>query len=78
MGRKRQGLSVSAAAKITGMSESTVRRWIDNHLAVQAGDLPADSPFQLKGWKVGNTRERRADKQAVQDLAALGNEERSA
>lgn len=57
MGNRRKGLSVAQAAQLTGLSESTVRRWVDNYLAAQAGDpLPHPGQGQLKGWKSATKR----------------------
>ncbi len=83
MGNRRKGLSVAQAAQVTGLSESTVRRWVDNYIAAEAGEpLPHPGQGHLRGWKsatkrgsggadqLAGGRERRVDPAAAESVRA--------
>ena len=71
------GISMREAAQVTTLSLSTCRRWVDNYIAVQAGELPKGTQGQLKGWRTATARggglERRADPTAAE---AIGRRQR--
>ncbi len=77
MGNRRKGLSVAQAAEITGLSESTVRRWADNGIAEREGrPLPYPGQGKLSAWRAatrrgsagvrGTGQERRVDRAAAE------------
>lgn len=78
---RRAGIGVPEASKITGLSESTVRRWVDRYCRQHTYPAPATGPKQLKGWKLstpGGGRggfERRVDRA---DAERIGTEKADA
>jgi len=74
-GMDRRELSVTEAAEFLGRGLNTVRRWLDDYLAVQAGDLPRDvRRVLLKGRRTqrgaGQRRIDAADAAVLRNLLA--------
>jgi transposase-like protein len=67
---QREGIGVPQAAAAIGVGQSTIRRWVDNAIAAEAGaPLPHPGQRQLRGWRSavgsGPGRVRRVDRAAV-------------